>query len=398
MVEDGGEQRLQGTAVTGMFPPLKATAHLDLLMAKASHLKEHVKHEQFALGEGLVGLAAAQQRAILVEDAADGRFDLPAEVKTAMAAPMFSETRLEGVVVAVNGRTPNRRFTPADLRNLEHLAHQAAMASVLTGIYAERSRQERLFQELEFARQIQHSLLPEAIPHFGDYQLHAATRPALEVGGDFYDFIAVDENRLIILVADASGKGVPACMLMAMCQSFARVEAEHFTMMEEFLRNLNRHLYRDSDRSRFVTVAALMIDKENHVCEYARAGHTELLLRLESGKFRVVKPKGAAIGLLPDEFDIGFDTIAFSFTPGTSLLVFTDGITEALDENGTEFGLDRLMQIWTRQELPAAEAGEAIFTAVKEFAGNAPQADDQTVLVITRPRPAASPGTAPAPT
>jgi len=301
---------------------------------------------------------------------------------------MYFETRLAGVIAAVNTKDQNRLFGSYDLKTMENISLQAALAINLSSIYSERTRQERILQELEFARQIQGSLLPETVPQFGEYHVHAFSRSALEVGGDFYDFIEMDENRLMVLIADASGKGVPACMLMAMCQSFARAEAERYTMMEDFLRHLNRHLYRDSDRSHFVTLAVLIIDKENHVCEFARAGHTELLVRMDSGVTRIIKPKGAALGLLPEEFSGGFDTLAFSFPPGSSMMVFTDGITEALNSRQEEFGLDRLFQIWSAQDLPPEEMGNTILQEVKAFTGDEPQADDQTIILLARPRDA----------
>lgn len=396
LVEEGGERKLQAAAVAGMFPPLQRTSNM--VMAKASYLREHLRREKILVGDGILGRVAELQRSLLIEDATQlpEEEKLPRDVRTLMAVPMYAENRLAGVVAAVNGKDPDRLFTNADLKALENLSHQAALATILTNIYAERTRQERIVQELEFARQIQQSLLPDSIPPFGDYHVHAFSRSALEVGGDFYDFVLMDENRMMVLIADASGKGVPACMLMAMCQSFARAETERFTAMEDFLRTLNRHLYRDSDRSHFVTLAILLIDRENNVCEYARAGHTELLVRMGSGITRIIKPKGPALGLLPDEFCGGFDTFSFAFPPGASVMVFTDGITEALNEKSEEFGLDRLFQVWNQNELPPEQMGAKVLEEVKAFTGEAPQNDDQTILIVSRPKAAPEPAAEPA--
>ncbi len=387
LVEDKTGRKLQACAVAGMFPPLRRTANM--LQAKTSPApNDLLRREKIPVGDGVIGRVAELQRSLLIEDASLLPEDekLPRDVRSLMAVPMFVENRLTGVVAAVNCKQPGRNFGPADLQTLENLSYQAAMASHFVNIYGERSRQQRITQELDLARQIQASLLPEDLPSLGDYRLHAFSRSALEVGGDFYDFIEMDEYRTIILVADASGKGVPASMLMAMCQSFAKAEAERFTMMEKFLASLNRHLCRDSDRSHFVTLAVLLIDRQNHVCEYARAGHTELLVRFEAGNTRIIKPSGPALGLLPDEFNPRFDTLSFAFPPGTSLMLFSDGITEALNEAGEEFGLERLYKIWRENDLPPEQMGALVLDAVKDFIGEAPQADDQTLLLVARPR------------
>jgi serine phosphatase RsbU (regulator of sigma subunit) len=229
---------------------------------------------------------------------------------------------------------------------------------------------------------------------YGEYRIQPFSRSAREVGGDFYDFVQLDGGRLMFVIGDASGKGVPACMLMAMCQSFVRSSAQRFQGLEVFLEQLNRYLFHDTDRGHFVTLAVCIIDVENHICEYARAGHTELLLRLASGVTRVIKPDGPSLGLLPDELGVHFDTLSFRFKPGTSLMLFTDGITEALDEDENEFGIERLEQIWRTTDGSPEEVSKRVLSAVEEFKGDAPQADDQTILVISRPEaavPAAEP-------
>ena len=388
LVEDKDVRSLHASAVAGMFPPLRRSANM--LQAKTpSGQGEPLRREKIPVGEGVIGRVAELQRSLLVDDAELLPDDqkLPRDVRTLIAVPMFVENRLTGVVAAVNCKQPGRNFTANDLRTLENLSYQAAMASHLVNIYGERTRQQRIVQELDLARQIQASLLPDDIPSLGDYRIHAFSRSANEVGGDFYDFIEMDEYRTMILVADASGKGVPASMLMAMCQSFAKAEAERFTMMEPCLDSLNRHLSRESDSSHFVTLAILLIERQNHVCEYARAGHTELLTRMPDGSTRIIKPKGPALGLLPEEFEPRFDTLSFAFEPGTSILLFSDGITEALNEAGEEYGLDRLYKIWNGNDLPPEQMGALILDEIKEFTGEEPQADDQTLLLVARPKP-----------
>ena len=204
------------------------------------------------------------------------------------------------------------------------------------------------------------------------------------MGGDYYDFVEIDEDRLMIVVADAAGKGVPACMLMAMCRSFVRSLVEHYHGIERFLMDLNPRLFRGTDAAHFLTMAALVIDRKTHVCEYGCAGHTPLLMRRPDGKALQVRPRGPALGLLPNELGITFDTFSFCFDPGTRLFMFTDGITEALNRQDEEFGIDRLQSLWGGSMLSPDKTAELIVEKVQTFAARVPQSDDQTMLIVGR--------------
>ena len=143
------------------------------------------------------------------------------------------------------------------------------MTQDLVHVYAETSRQQRIRQELDFARQLQSSLLPESVPAWDQFAVYAFTKSAKEMNGDFYDFVEIDEDRLLIVLGDACGKGVPACMLTSMTRSFIRSLAENFTDLQSFLKALNKNVYRDSDDERFVTLGCCLLDRRNSVVEYA---------------------------------------------------------------------------------------------------------------------------------
>lgn len=381
-----GEKKLRGTAVAGMFPLFHGES--EIVLAKVKYRLEHLKHEFVTFGDGILGRVAANDSSVLVRDAATYPVpeEIPPRVHTLMAVPMRVDDQFHGVVCAVNCREETRVFGEEDLQMLETLSYQAALASNLVAVYSERSKQERILQELQFGREIQQSLLPAQLPEWGSYEFTAFGRPALEVAGDYYDFVEVDENRLMIVVGDATGKGVPACMLMAMCRSFVRSLVERYAGLEQFLKEINLRLFRGTDAANFLTMGLLVIDKKTHVCEYGCAGHTPLLLRNSFGKTLEIKPEGPALGLLPNELGVHFDTLTFCFNPGTSLLLFTDGITEALNRNGEEFGQERLTKIWEASE-PASpeEVSGTIVSRVKEFAGDTPQSDDQTMVIVSLP-------------
>ena len=384
--EQGEDRRtLIGAAFAGMFRPFHETA--EIVLSKASYLREHLCQEHIPFGEGILGKVALTQQGILVEDTRTLPEEErpPREVHALMAVPMLVENRLIGVVCAENCREGGAVFDGESLRLLENLSVQAALASNLITIYAERSEQQRILQELELAREIQQSLLPDEPPEWGEYRVHTFNRPAREVGGDFHDFVRIDDHRLMVVVADASGKGIPACMLMGMCQSFVRSSVQYFQDLEQFLCDLNRNLFQDTDRAHFVTMAVCVVDQERNVCEYARAGHTELLLRTPQAAPRILYPEGPALGLLPDELGISFETVTVELGPGASLMLFTDGISEALDEEEEEFGVQRIEEVWGREDLPPDEMAATLLEEVEQFKGSAPQADDQTIVIVSRP-------------
>ena len=255
------------------------------------------------------------------------------------------------------------------------------MTQDLVHVYAETSRQQRIHQELDFARQLQSSLLPESVPAWDQFAVYAFTKSAKEMNGDFYDFVEIDEDRLLIVLGDACGKGVPACMLTSMTRSFIRSLAENFTDLQSFLEALNKNVYRDSDDERFVTLGCCLLDRRNSVVEYARSGHTDLLYYVR-GHIRRLSPDGSALGVLPNEYST-FDTVCFAFTQGMSLLLFSDGITEAMNENGEEFGTERLSEVYRQSRLANDQPQQTltrILQVVSEY--QVEQNDDQTMILI----------------
>ncbi len=381
---------LRGTACVGLFPPLQGNVP-PKLFSKPEYLEAHFLKERPRFGEGIVGRVAKIQKPLLYpgddpESPAVPGVELPSHIRTFMAVPMLVDNRITGVICAVNRKREGAgAFTEADLRLFEDLSFPAAMASNLVHVYERRSREERWIQEVSFTRKLQSSLLPKKAPEWGDFDIHATSRSAREVGGDFYDFVPIDDHRLMLVSADASGKGLPASLLMAMSQSFVRACAQHYTTLQAFLHELDQFLYQDTDRSHFVTMAVVVIDRESCVCEYARAGHTELLLQTPEGAVRTINPQGPALGLLPRDLPVIFDTLSFVFRPGTRLLLFTDGITECLNSRDKEFALERLIQVWRQtRDKSVEETARAITEATDRFRGEKEQSDDQTLVILAR--------------
>jgi sigma-B regulation protein RsbU (phosphoserine phosphatase) len=387
--EDG---LLRASGIAGAFPPLHKSP--DYVLTKPRYILESLRREKVRIGDGIIGEVAQRQEPLLIEDGSEDpriiALDSSVSIETLMAVPMIQEGRLFGVLCAVNNRLGPGSFSPEQFSTFRFMSGQIILAYNIVTTYANLSRQQRLSQELDFARQLQASLLPKHFPDWAPFRVHAFARSAKEVSGDFYDFVEIDENRLLVVIGDASGKGIPACMLMAMTRSFIRANVDRFTTFNCLLRGLNKNLFRDAGDGRFVTIALCLLDRRENTVEYARAGHTELLIHLPSHRIRRIYPDGAAVGLMPDEVAGNFDILSFSFLPGMSLLLFTDGITEAANDQGEEYGLNRLSELFAmslEERNSAQQVIERILHQVDEFSPSEGQADDQTMVIISHQFP-----------
>ena len=378
------DDRLAVIGAWGPYPLVQCGNRL--LLNKPKHLYELLKREQTQMGRGFIGSVAAGVRAErVVNPLTDERFKAyPAEnlKGSVLAMPLQDQGKVVGVA-CVFGSTEGTdgQFSDAQYDRFRMQETPMVMALELVRAYSEVSTRDRIDQELEFARQIQHSLLPQSFPDWDQFSVTAFSRSAKEVNGDFYDFVQIDEDRLLVVIGDACGKGVPACMLSAMTRSMIRAMADNFTNLGDFLRELNRKMYRGTDADRFITLGCCLLDRKNSLMEFGRAGHTELLAFMRD-HIRAFSPQGAALGILPDEFS-EFETFCTAFEPGMSLLLFSDGLTEAVNADGVEFGMERLQDLFRLSCINGESARNAINLMLEEVGSyEADQGDDQTLIII----------------
>jgi phosphoserine phosphatase RsbU/P len=240
---------------------------------------------------------------------------------------------------------------------------------------------EVLEKELHIARIIQQSILPQEIPHTDVLQCGALMVPARAIGGDFYDFIQFNNNQIGIAVGDVSDKGVPAALLMAVTYSLVRAEAAHSTAPGDILRRVNRHLLDINASDMFVTLLYGVLDMQSGLFSYARAGHPTPVLANSLGKALPVPFQlGQALGLLDEPV---FDEQQLGLPPDSLLLLFSDGLTEAMNQQGDDFGTDRLEAILAQNphEHPQLVC-QKLWQAVQAFSYGIPQSDDFTVAAL----------------
>lgn len=266
-----------------------------------------------------------------------------------------------------------RSFEEMDIKLKQYLEENTAIIS----------ERERLSTELDLARRIQADMLPSDFPAFPerkDFDIYASMTPAKEVGGDLYDFYLLDENHLALVIADVSGKGVPAALVMMMTMIMLR----NFTMTglspKDVLANVNDRICQNKEEM-FVTAWMGILDLQSGVITAANAGHEYPMLKHPDGSFELVKdPHGLVLGGMEG---IRYKEYEMKLEPGSMLFVYTDGVPEATDKAeelfGTERTLDALNQADARTPM---EILEAVDQAVSRFVGEAPQFDDLTMLCI----------------
>ncbi|MDX1520459.1 MAG: SpoIIE family protein phosphatase [Anaerolineae bacterium] len=273
-------------------------------------------------------------------------------------------------------------FSAGDVKLIAALAQQVG---TIIKNYFVRERliiESRLSRELEIAAEIQESLLPTHLPHVGGVSIAVSSSPASEVGGDFYDFITRDDHHLTLVMGDVAGKGIPAAMLTSVTRTMLRVEAMRGESPHNIISQANNVLHQDLARAdSFVTAFVATIDTAGGTLEYASAGHTPALLwRAESRTTEQLRATFPPIGIFGYQ---GHSTQTITLKPGDTLILYTDGITEAESPNGDLFGLNRLIYIL---ESRAGEAPEDlqhfIQSEVASFRRDAPGRDDASLLIV----------------
>jgi len=383
------ETHLHVVGVIGAFPLTAASQRYRY--AKPRYIKDLIMRNKFELGEGVIGEVASTKSSVFIKDAINDA-SIPnngtVPIDSLMAIPLIHEGQVTGVICAINNRRKRKTFANYQFNRFKFMASQVVLAQNFVHVYSNLSEQQRINQELVFARQLQASLLPRSFPKWGKYLVNSFSRSAKEVSGDFFDFVEIDDDRLLIVVGDACGKGVPACMIMAMTRSFIRSNAARFTTLKHMLKELNDNLFRDIEDERFITLACCLIDKKESTVEYARAGHTPMYMYIRD-HIRELNPQGAALGMLPSEL-AEFDTVSFEFTKDSSIFLFTDGINEQTNAQYDEYGIDRLKSSFETNSgrgLGSKEIINNILKSVDDFVEDPSiaQADDQTMVIIHNP-------------
>lgn len=245
-----------------------------------------------------------------------------------------------------------------------------------------RGKTKSLEEEFLKARRIQMASVPKARPSIKGLDVFGKSIPATHVGGDYFDYIKLDHDKLGVVVADVSGKGMPAAMYVQKMQGIIRSTPPELTSPGDILLRLQKHLSDSMDSTSFVTAAACVVDPTKRTMEVAEAGHTPVLL-VRKGKVRLLKPAGVWIGKTSsDIFEQHLVPLSMGLEKNDSVVFFSDGITEAKNGKGMEFGLARLKKTVSASKGDARTLVEECLQAVKDFVGTEPQSDDITIIAV----------------
>ncbi|MGB1130634.1 MAG: PP2C family protein-serine/threonine phosphatase [Haloferula sp.] len=290
-------------------------------------------------------------------------------------------------VLAVARHVGETAFTANDISVFRSAAEQSAFALGNALLYREAHEKRQIEGDLRNASEVQRVLLPQESPVIPGYRVHGTNIPARIISGDYYDHLELANGHHGVVIADVSGKGVAAGLLMAMCRSVLRAKAGDSNDPAEVLGKVNRLLFPDIREDMFVSLFYGVIVAETGTIRLARAGHDPALLyRAQSRSIEMLKPQGLALGV--DEGDV-FEritrTVEVELSAGDCLLFYTDGIQEATNGGGEEFGIERLKETFQENASLGAEASvAAVQRAVMRFAGDGRQMDDITMLALER--------------
>ncbi len=351
-----------------------------------------IEDPQFQISRSVVDRVAADGQPILTSDAQnDARFNIRQSVvflglRSILCVPLKLKEKALGVIY-VDNRLQAGIFTQADLDLLNAIASSAAIAIENARLYQVAVEKGRMERELQMARKVQASLLPQEIPVHPGWEFASRWQPAREVGGDYYDFIPVKGGLMGVLIADVTDKGMPAALFMASTRSIMRATMPRAASPAEGITHANRLICAESDDGLFVTLFYIVVNPVTGEAIYVNAGHNPPILYQKGkdtnpGQLARLSFTGVQLGM---ETNSTYKQHSFYMNPGDFLLLYTDGVTDAENPEGQDFGMQRLQDIVLRAGSKNAEnILEDLQREIETFTGPTAPIDDFTLVVVKR--------------
>jgi sigma-B regulation protein RsbU (phosphoserine phosphatase) len=332
------------------------------------------------IGEGLLGQVVRTAQPVNSPDVRNEPLYINArgETRSEMLAPIISNTEVIGVFDLESDEL--NAYSEDDLQVLMLLAAQVAIIIEKVMLHEQLIEKKRLEGQLEVARQVQLELLPAKDPRLAGYDISAYNFPTEEVSGDYYDWVKIFDDQIGLVIADVSGKGVPAALLMAFLRASLRAATHIGYSPQVSMAKVNYLLWESIERNQFVTAFYGILDATNRTLAYTNAGHNPPLLLTGDGKHRFIERGSLPLGMFKDtRYHEYYQTIE----PGEMLVLYTDGVTEAQNRTGEEYGRDRLaLAVKANQTLSARDLIAAVHKEVIEWTDGKGATDDVTFFVI----------------
>jgi sigma-B regulation protein RsbU (phosphoserine phosphatase) len=354
--------------------------------------QQTIDEPQFQVSRSIMERVAKEGQPILTSDAqTDERFNIRESVlllglRSILCVPLNLKERLLGLIY-VDNRLQAGIFSQADLRLLNAIASSAAVAIENARLYQVAVEKGRLEQELLMARRVQVSLLPRETPDLPGWEFIAHWKPARQVGGDYYDFVRTEDGKLGLIIGDVTDKGMPAALFMAFTRSIVHSNLDHALTPSAGITRANHLICEDSENGLFVTLFYGVLDPQTGELTYVNAGHNPPLLVTSSPdcdacQLTWLEGTGMPLGV---ELDSQYSQKSVQLNPGDFVVLYTDGVTEAIDAQEQQFGVDRLQKVilenWDRSP---SEIVAALEQAIDRFTSDAPPFDDITVVIAKR--------------
>ncbi|MGH9674987.1 MAG: SpoIIE family protein phosphatase, partial [Bryobacteraceae bacterium] len=354
------------------------TLEKDNLMVRAA------RGEGFRISAAVRDRVLVQKTSLLVGDASQdaalkGSMTIVEQrVRSLMAAPLQTDQQVIGLIY-VDSPDVVRPFTAEDLNLLTVLANVAATRIEHARLVEHEQAERVLLKELEQAAEIQRSLLPREQPFVKGVDVAGHSVPCRAVGGDYFDFFPYEDGRMAVVIGDVAGKGLPAALMMASLQARVQVLAEEARELAPMVHRLNRTLSTRCPSNRFISFFIMLIDPANGQLRYVNAGHNAPLLMRTGGEIERLEEGGPVLGIGDA---MTYAEAAAPFRPGDIVALYSDGVTEARDASGAEFGEERLIaELRLRRNEPSRAILDSIDKALAGFLGGVPVADDMTLVV-----------------
>lgn len=307
------------------------------------------------------------------------RFSYYQTLGFSVLVPMRMQDQTKGVL-AIGPKISGAAFDQSDLEFLKTLGNQAMTSLENARLFEETLEKQRMEEELNLARNMQQALLPSELPQMEAFDIAALNIPSRQVGGDYFDVVSISENRYGIAIADVSGKGAGAALLMANLQASLHALASVDVTIPDMVARINNLIHQNTALDKFITFFYGELNTRDKTFTFCNAGHNPPYRISESGKVDELMTGGIILGMMPN---MSFETETIILEPGDRVVMFTDGITEAMDPAEEEFGEERVQELVSSQpDVSAQSILESIVAEVETFSSGAPQADDITMVIV----------------
>ena len=359
------------------------------LVAVASKARKASDEENMRFSRTIVKQAMEGKRAILSADASsDERFGMAEsiadfQIRSLICAPMIGSNGESLGVVQIDTSNQRSRFTDQDLQLLAGIANQAAISLDNARLHQEAMHQMALQRDMEAAKQMQRALLPNQFPEVAGYHFFAYYESAFQVGGDYYDYVSLPDNRFALVLGDVAGKGVPAAILMAKLSSDVRLWLAIEPDPAKALGKINSIFSGYGWDDRFVTMIVAVVDPATNRLTLVNAGHMPPILRNAKGEVLEIggEEAGVPVGVI-DDFE--FEAYERVLEPGDFVTIYTDGFSEAMNSKRELYGVERMIELISDKRITTADLGNRLLDDVRGFAGDYPQSDDMCLVCLGR--------------